>query len=154
MIERQLVLELYHLRHMFTRTSLVDFSSGMLKSEFFVLQLLLDDKSGDRLTVSEIADRMGLSNPAISRNIKGLGEKKWIQRHEEPGDRRAAYISISSQGSTQYEQAFEQIVEQLRCVLKELDETRIKSFIQTGQEIMSAIKSAKIASQTTIKHKK
>lgn len=49
-------------------------------------------------TNKELADDIGLSVPAMSRLISGLGQKGLIQRLENPADRREYYIQITRQG--------------------------------------------------------
>ena len=50
------------------------------------------------MSVSRIADTLGISNAAASQMLEGLVEKKYITRSADPSDRRVKLISISSEG--------------------------------------------------------
>lgn len=50
------------------------------------------------MRVSEIADKLGISNAAASQMLEGLVEKTYITRSEDPSDRRVKIISISPEG--------------------------------------------------------
>ncbi len=50
------------------------------------------------MRVSEIADKLGISNAAASQMLEGLVEKTYVTRSEDPSDRRVKIISICPKG--------------------------------------------------------
>ena len=51
-----------------------------------------------KMSVSRLADTLGISNAAASQMLEGLVEKKYITRSGDPSDRRVKIISISPEG--------------------------------------------------------
>ena len=51
------------------------------------------------ITVTQLAHRLSISNPAASKMLRGLEEKGYIRRLPDPEDRRITYIALSPEGS-------------------------------------------------------
>lgn len=138
MLDRQLVLDLFRIRQVFMRPVHFDFNNDMLRSEFFVLQALSRNDQKGHLTVGDIACQLNQSNPSISRTIKGLGEKDWIERHSDPDDRRTTYICISNKGRENYNRVVDSFVQNTWDALKDIPKEDLEKFIEIGKKITEA----------------
>jgi DNA-binding MarR family transcriptional regulator len=57
---------------------------------------LLEDQDG--MTVKDIADRLSMSLPAMSRSVEGLVQRGFVARREHESDRRSKQIALLPQG--------------------------------------------------------
>jgi DNA-binding MarR family transcriptional regulator len=63
-----------------------------------VLLWMLGQESGG-MTVSEIATRLGVEQPTVTRSLSRLDQGGWFVREPVPGDRRATRIQLTAKGS-------------------------------------------------------
>lgn len=86
----------------FTRLHLVDIFTDVSKGEFFLLQILHQHRKGcadsQGMYVSELAAEMRMATPGVSRMLKSLEAKGYIERHVDEKDRRNTYICITQAG--------------------------------------------------------
>ncbi len=68
---------------------------GISVPQFRVLTFL---NGTEGASLSAVADRVGLSLPAMSRLIDGLVERRFIQREESEMDRRFVVLRLTSEG--------------------------------------------------------
>ena len=68
---------------------------GLSFTQVKALHLLLD--SGD-VNIKDVAERLGLSFPAVSRALDGLVKRGYIARHESAKDRRAKLVRLLPAG--------------------------------------------------------
>ena len=68
---------------------------GLSFTQVKALHLLLD--SGD-VNIKDVAGRLGLSLPAVSRALDGLVKRGYIARHESARDRRAKLVRLLPAG--------------------------------------------------------
>ena len=50
------------------------------------------------MSVKELADRLGMSLPGASRTVDGLLRRGWLERREDPHDRRMKRVGITADG--------------------------------------------------------
>jgi DNA-binding MarR family transcriptional regulator len=60
------------------------------------LHVLAD--GGSELSVKELSDRLGLSLPGASRIVDALMRRGWLERREDPDDRRMKRVRITDEG--------------------------------------------------------
>jgi DNA-binding MarR family transcriptional regulator len=98
---RKLAAELLELWHhlmrgsseqMYALIAELDLSITQMKS----LHVLVD--SGSEVSVKELSDRLGLSLPGASRMIDALLRRGWLERREDPDDRRMKRVRITDDG--------------------------------------------------------
>jgi DNA-binding MarR family transcriptional regulator len=68
---------------------------GLSITQVKTLHVLLD--SGD-VNVKDVAERLGMSLPAMSRALDGLVQRGYVERHESPTDRRARLVRLLPAG--------------------------------------------------------
>jgi DNA-binding MarR family transcriptional regulator len=62
------------------------------------LHVLAD--GGSEVSVKELSDRLGLSLPGASRIVDALLRRGWLERREDPDDRRMKRVRITAEGRT------------------------------------------------------
>ncbi|GAA1993072.1 MarR family winged helix-turn-helix transcriptional regulator [Kitasatospora viridis] len=79
---------------------------GLGMSEFEVLERLAEDLDcGGKVRVQELAEKVHLSQSALSRLIGRLEKNGMVERHMCPEDRRGVFVLLSEDGRQRYEQA-------------------------------------------------
>ena len=55
-------------------------------------------EGGSEVSVKELSDRLGLSLPGASRIVDALMRRGWLERREDPDDRRMKRVGITAEG--------------------------------------------------------
>ncbi|MEH7897711.1 MarR family winged helix-turn-helix transcriptional regulator [Bacillus pumilus] len=82
------------------------------------------------LTPSEIADCQHMSLPNVSRELKKLHEKQFIDREEDRDDKRKHVIMLSNKGRACMNEAFQQIERMLIDSLSSSDIEQMDEIVQ------------------------
>ena len=100
---KELASELLELWHHLMRGSSQHLYALIGELEISITQMktlhALDD-CVDEVSVKELGDRLGLSLPGASRMVDGLLRRGWIERREDPADRRMKRVGITPDGRT------------------------------------------------------
>lgn len=92
----------------------------LTKAEFFVLELLARHRTKHPDTkgmyVSQLVGHLHASGPAVSRVLKTLEGKGYIERHVDKVDRRNTYIAVTQEGDAVWERA-EVSLQQFMCLV-------------------------------------
>ncbi len=126
------LLEQYMLAmNRFGRLNMPVLFNRVSKSEFFLLELLYGHMREYRegMNVSAIADRLGVSPPAVSRMLRAMHTRGLIVRGDYALDRRNTLISLTEKGDiTRKEQ--EQVIETfLEGVITQMGSEKMKAFV-------------------------
>lgn len=111
----------------------------MAHSEFVILiRLLKAKKEGKFLTVSELAKQLKLSSPAISRTVKNLVEKGWVQRTESQSDRRIVQLTVTDEGVSIAKEAKKELNAFMVQVYKKIDPEDLEAYILISSKLNDA----------------
>lgn len=101
------------------------------KGEFFLLELLYGHMREYRegMNVSAIADRLGVSPPAVSRMLRAMHNRELINRGQYALDRRNTLISITEKGDTIRKEQEQIIAAFLEGVITLMGTERMKAFV-------------------------
>ncbi len=86
----------------FQRINISSLFDNISQGEFHTLEMIhrqtqqAHEEIG--VTVSELAKCQNTSLPAVSRNLRTLEEKGWIERSADPKDRRNTYVYLTKAG--------------------------------------------------------
>lgn len=69
---------------------------GDLQPAFYAVLASLDDQDG--LMISEIVDRLGISQPAITRSVSGINENGLITLEQDANDQRVKIVRLTEKG--------------------------------------------------------
>lgn len=140
MLKRELAQELFQLHYKMLRIELWDTLNVMPKSEFFILkQLYKQEPESQLLTHTQLAERLKLSNPAVSRTVKHLVAKDWLVRQSDEEDRRNSYLKLTALGHQAYLEAREKMDLFVDQSLGQLDAQEIERYIETGYRIYNVM---------------
>lgn len=73
-----------------------DTDTDALSPPQYMLLRALD--SGGAMRITEVATRLGVTNPAVSMLLNSMGEAGLVARAADPEDRRATLVSVSDLG--------------------------------------------------------
>ena len=59
---------------------------------------LATEGGGDGLRITDLAERLGVDAPTVTRKVQQLEREGLVQRHVDPGDRRASRLVLTAQG--------------------------------------------------------
>lgn len=111
----------------------------MAHSEFVILiRLLKAKKEGKFLTVSELAKQLKLSSPAISRTVKNLVKKGWVQRTESQLDRRIVQLTVTDEGVSIAKEAKKELNAFMVQVYKKIDPEDLEAYILISSKLNDA----------------
>lgn len=106
--------------------------SKVKPSDLTTLQYLILEQLAvsEPLTPSEIADCQHMSLPNVSRELKKLHEKQFIDRQEDKDDKRKHVIMLSKKGRACMGKAFQQIESMLMDSLSPSDQNQMDDIVQ------------------------
>jgi DNA-binding MarR family transcriptional regulator len=91
---------------------------GMSLPQFRVLAFL----SEGEWAASKVAEWLAVSRPSLTSLVDGLVEQGWVERREDPTDRRSVLHQITASGRTRLAEATEALDEGLGSLLEHLDD--------------------------------
>ncbi len=89
---------------------------GLTVPQFAALRSLGDDA----LSLGDLSDHLLCSNSNATRLVDGLAERGWVQRVEDPGDRRVTRIQVTPSGRVIRESAAPDYDQVVREVMRRL----------------------------------
>ena len=124
--------------------------TGISEIEFKTMSAISRiSKSGD-VKVSDIARYLELSAPAVSRTMKSLEEKEYIERHTDKQDRRNTFVKLTAKGEKQLKawmKVFEEFSEAIFARLGDEKSNQLledlEAFVKASKEEMKAREEAK-----------
>lgn len=124
--------------------------TGVSEIEFKTMSAISRiSKSGD-VKVSDIARYLELSAPAISRTMKALEEKEYIERQTDKQDRRNTFVKLTKKGEEQQKawmKSFEEFSEAIFARLGDEKSNQLledlEAFVKASKEEMKAREEAK-----------
>ena len=124
--------------------------TGVSEIEFKTMSAISRiSKSGD-VKVSDIARYLELSAPAVSRTMKSLEEKEYIERQTDKQDRRNTFVKLTTKGEEQpkaWMKSFEEFSEAIFARLGDEKSNKLledlEAFVKASKEEMKAREEAK-----------
>ena len=80
--------KLFRAMHQFKKLNVSDLIPGLSSSEFSVMGAILQMGENGKITSSELAAKTKTLPPAVSRTLRGLEEKGYVERTVDKKDRR------------------------------------------------------------------
>lgn len=104
----------------------------IFKSDFSLLAKLMcvrdNQEGGQGIMVSELAKKIEVSVPSVSRTLKHLENKGYVRRYEDKKDRRITYVCLTEQGNG--------ILQEVDTVMKDYWETVISKMKPSTVELL------------------
>ena len=90
--------ELFRSMNQFRKLKFSEMFPEVCKTDYFVLCTIMDKGENGQITISELAARAKMLPPAISRTLKGLEERGYVERNVNKNDRRNTYVELTEAG--------------------------------------------------------
>ena len=114
--------------------------TGVSEIEFKTMSAISRiSKSGD-VKVSDIAKYLELSAPAVSRTMKSLEEKEYIERHTDKQDRRNIIVKLTSKGEDRQKIWMKEFEEFSEAVFTRLGEAKSNQLLEDLEVFVQASK--------------
>lgn len=88
---------------------------------------------GCEISVKEVGTRLNISLPAASRSVDALVQRGWMERREDPDDRRSKLVRLSPEGESVVKRLTDARRAHLASYLETLDEPQ-------RRDLLSALK--------------
>lgn len=121
--------ELFRAMNQFRRLKLSEMFPELCKTDFFVLCTIMDKGENGQITISELASRAKMLPSAISRTLKGLEERGYVERNINKNDRRNTYVELTAEGERLTEEARQIMADFGKSVMAQLDGEDMKRLI-------------------------
>jgi len=137
--QRSRIVDTLHMLSMLNFSSVLKHTS---QSEYFVMSSIekiehIDSKKYSG--ISNIAESLHVSSPAISRTITALENRGYVQRYTEKGGRRSTSVRLTESGKNIYEQERRSINEFVERVTQRMGEEKINNLISLSDELLDNI---------------
>lgn len=134
---------LYETTHKMKHLRLAEYLDLMPQAEFITLGVISELTKADAekpVCISDIAQHLRVSPPAVSRNIKHLEEKNFVERVTDNDDRRNVYVNLTETGKAAMEGDIQKVSEFVERALSHLSEEEMTQFSALFDKIYDAIK--------------
>lgn len=143
MTEKELSMEFLAITHKFKKIHMNFIFPEISKSEFWVLKMvqkaMLKDESECGVYVSTIAERLKVTPSAISRMLKGLEEKEFIERKVNKNDRRNTYVTLTEKGKKVTQRVETEMNEFTKKVIHSMGEEDSKTLIRLFNKLVDTM---------------
>ena len=139
--QKELYEEIYQSLHKMKSIKLDALFDGLTQHEFIILQIIEKKmrENGKGIYVSEIADYMNVSTPAISRKLGMLEEKGFIIRNTDEEDRRNIYVCLTDKGKIVRREACKKMKILSMRVIKKMGCDKVEKMINLWDEYSQEI---------------
>ena len=96
------------------------------------------DNHGEELTVSELTAKLKAKGPAVSRTLKTLEDKGYIERDVNKADRRNTYVKLTASGEQKREECEQIISGFAHAVISKIDRDDMEQLIDCLNELYEA----------------
>lgn len=124
--------------------------TGVSEIEFKTMSAISRISMSGDVKVSDIARYLELSAPAVSRTMKSLEEKEYIERQTDKQDRRNTFVKLTTKGEEQQKawmNSFEEFSEAIFARLGDEKSNQLledlEAFVKASKEEMKAREEAK-----------
>lgn len=130
------LLETIHSMSLFSISPLL---GNVSQSEFFVMlmidKLQMSDESAF-FGVSNIADELHVSSPAISRTITSLEKQGFAERYFDSADRRSTGVRLTELGSSVFFEECSRISNFIDMVLNKMGTEKVHNLLALSNELL------------------
>lgn len=121
--------ELFRSMNQFRKLKFAEMFPMISRTDFFVMCTIMDKGENGKITISELASRAKMLPSAISRTLKGLEERGYVERNVNKNDRRNTYVELTEAGRQLTEEARQTMSDFGKSVMSQVDEADMKRLI-------------------------
>ena len=106
--------------------------NGVAPSYIHYLDVILAlEKKEVQVKISDISDKLNLPRPGVTRTVKEMEEKGFLQKIASPDDGRVTYITITEAGKELHQKFDAQYFDMLAPYMDEISEEDAQNMIRT-----------------------
>ena len=105
--------ELFRAMNQFRKLKFAEMFPMINRTDFFVMCTIMDKGENGKITISELASRAKMLPSAISRTLKGLEERGYVERNINKNDRRNTYVELTAEGERLTEEDMKHLISYL-----------------------------------------
>ena len=90
--------KMFRIMNQFRKLNISDMLPGISRMEYLTMLLAMKAEDDRRISVSELIKRACVKPSAISRTLRGLEQKGYVERVVNPEDRRNTYVVMTEEG--------------------------------------------------------
>lgn len=116
---------------------------GVTSSFIHVLDTIAEIRApGQKVRVSDISDRLGLSKPGVTRTVKQMEEKGYIEKEKDSDDARVVHLTLTEAGEELYRQYIEDYFHDVTHRLSGVTDEEIAEMARVVRKIDSCYRTA------------
>ena len=129
--------DLYTALHRFGRLKFGDLFPEITKVDCMTLMAIshYSKEAEGKLTVSELAEKIHAQPSAVSRTLKALEDKGYIERTVNKADRRNTYVALTNAGQRELETVQETMDNFTEAVILRMNEADVQKMILYLEEL-------------------
>lgn len=97
------------------------------------------EHNGENVTVAQAAKRLGVPMPSVSRTLKALSQKGFIERYSDRDDRRAVRIKVTETGESELKKYLKCIFSIFDKAMRGFSDEEIKMMIELYGRFTEAV---------------
>ncbi|MBD5129887.1 MAG: MarR family transcriptional regulator [Ruminococcaceae bacterium] len=112
------------------------------QSEMILMHCALNyaaEHNGENITVAQAAKRLGTQTSSVSRLLRSLSQKGFIERYSDPDDRRAVRIKVTQKGEDELKRVLKNIFTVFDKAMCDFSDEDIKKMIELHGRFTEAI---------------
>ena len=113
----------------FRKLKFLDMFPKISELDYYVMAVIFDKEQGKKITISEVAAKTHTLPQAVSRTLRGLEEKGYVERMVNQKDRRNTYVELTEEGKYVTEKTRSVMSDFGRAVMSQVDEEDMKRMI-------------------------
>lgn len=115
--------------------------TDLSNSEAMLLYTALDfhSETGENICAAPAAKRLGVSAPAISRTLRGLSKKGYIERFSDDADRRNVRIAVTEAGERELSRTLKYVFSVLDNAMRAFSDEELSQMVELHGRFVDAI---------------
>lgn len=139
--------KMIRIMNQFRKLNISDMLPGISRMEYLTMLIAMKAEDDRRISVSELIKRACVKPSAISRTLRGLEQKGYVERVVNPEDRRNTYVVMTEEGIA--------IMQQAEKIMKDFSDAVGKRVDQEeGERLLCYLNDVYIAAQEEISCRK
>ncbi len=116
-------------------------NSRASRAELILLNCALDyeHKHNENITVAETAKDLGMPMPSVSRLLRSLTEKGFVERYNDPADRRNIHIKVTESGRSELKKVLGNVISVLDRAMLDFSDEEISTMIDLRHRFTDSI---------------
>ena len=121
--------ELFKAMYQFHKLRIGEMMPNVSGADFWAMNNIVNNSEDGKITISELAKKTNVLPSAISRTIRGLEDKGYVERTINKNDRRNTYVEMTDRGIEVMQEVKETMHNFGEAVLSKLDEDELSQLV-------------------------